>query len=743
MYIFKNYFCFSKFVFFQFFIILSFSTPVFPQTDSLPIRDLLRFKVEDMYQSEVDLLNKQVTIASKKSENLFDAPFATSVLTKEEIQNAGVTSIMEAFRLIPGLIVAEQTNGNFDIHLRGGSNVQRDAIFSIGGNTTTLVMIDNRPIYNYYLGGTFWETIPIDLNDVERIELVRGPTSAMYGPNAVSGVINIITRHPEEEGVFVVAHVQQGSNASFVNNASLGYKFNKKLSAWVTANWHQRNRNQDTYYNYGANSYLSSDSIQKLAGTEAYPDPDLAVKRYGLNGYLSFKPNSHIEVNVTGGYQDSRVQKSYTENFVTPLTTALSESKYVDVNARYNHLSTQFSFQDGTQSEGLGAAGQKWDFNTLDANVEYDFNIKKLNIKPGINYRTAIYDDTRFVDVDQRSGQFNARREITNFAAYLRGDYLVLEDNLRLIAAMRLDVFNFPKEPYFSYQLAANYKLSKNHLLRAVHARANRSANIIFTFADTFFPVFPLFLPNTVAVEVAGNQELDLLVSNLIELGYRGRLRDNLQVDAELFYARVKNYADFLYGPTRQEVINGTPTTVQSFETFNIPLQTSQVGITLSVNYVIKHFQIRPYFTYQRTTLKNSSIFNNTADAQFVPANPDPSQNNINSNNGTNTSHLGTPEFFGGLYLNYRVSNKFNINLNPYFFTDQQYYSFQNTFYPDGRGIGEIKTKFLLNAKFSLYPTSNFEIFARFKNLLDQKSSEFFNTDQIGFSMWAGVGFDF
>ena len=281
MSIFKSYPLFDKILVLIIINICSINGAVYSQTDSLPNlsnRELLRFNVDDMYQSEVDLLNKQVTIASKKSENLFDAPFATSVVTIEEIKSAGATSIMEALRLIPGLIVSEQTNGNFDIHLRGGSNVQKDAIFSVGGNTTTLVMIDNRPIYNYYLGGTFWETMPIDLNDVERIELVRGPTSAMYGPNAVSGVINIITRKPLEEGVYVVANSQQGSDESFLNNASLGYKFNKKISAVISANWHQRNRNQDTYYNYFADQYVSSDSIQVFDAL-AYPNPELAVRR--------------------------------------------------------------------------------------------------------------------------------------------------------------------------------------------------------------------------------------------------------------------------------------------------------------------------------------------------------------------------------------------------------------------------------------------------------------------------------
>jgi iron complex outermembrane receptor protein len=92
------------------------------------------------------LMNIQVVSASKKAENLFDAPLSASVLTREEIRKAGATSLMEALRLVPGLIVREQTNGNYDIHLRGLDNVPPNSYSVYSANTTTLVMIDNRPV---------------------------------------------------------------------------------------------------------------------------------------------------------------------------------------------------------------------------------------------------------------------------------------------------------------------------------------------------------------------------------------------------------------------------------------------------------------------------------------------------------------------------------------------------------------------------------------------------------------------
>src|SRR5687767_11368224 len=100
-----------------------------------------------------DLLNTKVETVSKKTERLFNAALSASVLTKEDIQRIGATSIMEALRQMPGVIIREQSNGNYDIHLRGMDNVPPNASFDMA-STTTLVMINNRPIYSYLRGGT-------------------------------------------------------------------------------------------------------------------------------------------------------------------------------------------------------------------------------------------------------------------------------------------------------------------------------------------------------------------------------------------------------------------------------------------------------------------------------------------------------------------------------------------------------------------------------------------------------------
>ena len=173
-----------------------------PIEDVMQLTKILGVSLDELYEM---LLNKDVTSASKKAESSFHSPLSTTVVSYDEIIASGARNIQEAMRLVPGVIVREKTNGNYDIHIRGNNNIPDENLTVYTENSMTLVMIDNRPIYNYINGGTFWESFPIDIADVERIEVVRGAASALYGANAVTGVINIITKNPESEELHVNA----------------------------------------------------------------------------------------------------------------------------------------------------------------------------------------------------------------------------------------------------------------------------------------------------------------------------------------------------------------------------------------------------------------------------------------------------------------------------------------------------------------------------------------------------------
>src|SRR6202161_783260 len=132
-----------------------------------------------------ELSQIDVTTPSKEPEKAFQTPAAIFVITGEDIKRSGATSIPEALRLAPGVEVARIDSNKWSIGIRGfGSRLSR----------SVLVLIDGRTVYTTLLAGTYWEVQDTMLEDIDRIEVIRGPGGTIWGPNAVDGVINIITK---------------------------------------------------------------------------------------------------------------------------------------------------------------------------------------------------------------------------------------------------------------------------------------------------------------------------------------------------------------------------------------------------------------------------------------------------------------------------------------------------------------------------------------------------------------------
>src|SRR5205085_479632 len=125
------------------------------------------------------------------------SPAAISVITEEDIRRSGVTTIQEALRLVPGMEVARLDASEWAVSARGFNDVFANKL---------LVLQDGRSIYTPLFSGVFWDVQGAMLEDIERIEVIRGPGATLWGANAVNGVINIITRSAKEtQGVLVTA----------------------------------------------------------------------------------------------------------------------------------------------------------------------------------------------------------------------------------------------------------------------------------------------------------------------------------------------------------------------------------------------------------------------------------------------------------------------------------------------------------------------------------------------------------
>lgn len=166
--------------------------------------NLRNLTLEQLSQIEVTTPSKEATLA-------FRSPVAIYVITSEDIRRSGATSIPEALRLAPGVEVARIDSGRWSIGIRGfGSRLTR----------SVLVLIDGRTVYTTYFAGTYWEAQDTDMPDIDRIEVIRGPGGVIWGPNAVDGVINVITKSSKAtEGLLVSA---LGGNVN-LGNATVRY----------------------------------------------------------------------------------------------------------------------------------------------------------------------------------------------------------------------------------------------------------------------------------------------------------------------------------------------------------------------------------------------------------------------------------------------------------------------------------------------------------------------------------------
>jgi iron complex outermembrane receptor protein len=153
-----------------------------PQSQSAAARDLSQISLED-------LMNIEVTSVSKKEEKLSRAAAAIFVITQLDIVRSGATNIPDLLRMVPGLDVSQINASTWAVSARG---------FNAQFTNKLLVLIDGRAVYTPLLGGVNWDTQDVPLEDIDRIEVIRGPGATVWGANAVNGVINVVTKKAAE-----------------------------------------------------------------------------------------------------------------------------------------------------------------------------------------------------------------------------------------------------------------------------------------------------------------------------------------------------------------------------------------------------------------------------------------------------------------------------------------------------------------------------------------------------------------
>jgi iron complex outermembrane receptor protein len=193
-----------------------------------PQSDLTQVSLEN-------LMNMEVTSVSRKEQKISQVASAIYVIRQEDIRNSGALNIPDLLRMVPGLDVAQISSSAWAISARG---------FNLQFANKLLVLIDGRAVYTPLFGGTFWDTQDVPLEDIDRIEVIRGPGGTVWGANAVNGVISIITKKAADtQGALVT--VGGGTRAQEFGTLQYGGKIKKDTSYRIFAKYQNGDASPD------------------------------------------------------------------------------------------------------------------------------------------------------------------------------------------------------------------------------------------------------------------------------------------------------------------------------------------------------------------------------------------------------------------------------------------------------------------------------------------------------------------
>lgn len=145
---------------------------------------------KDVFELSLEeLQHVKVTTAGKKPQDLFQVPSAIAIVGKEDIYQSGLTSLPDLMRLVPGVDAAQISSQKWAVSARGFNFIYASKL---------LALVDGRVIYSPFFGGVYWEAQDYPLEDIDRIEVIRGPGATLWGSDAVNGVVNVVSKNAKE-----------------------------------------------------------------------------------------------------------------------------------------------------------------------------------------------------------------------------------------------------------------------------------------------------------------------------------------------------------------------------------------------------------------------------------------------------------------------------------------------------------------------------------------------------------------
>jgi iron complex outermembrane receptor protein len=458
-------------------------------------------------------LAEVVTSVERQPSTVGKSPAAVFVVTQDMIRRSGVNNIPDVLRLVPGIEVARLDANKWAIISRGFNSLYAHDM---------LVQIDGRAVYSQFFSGVFWDMQDLVLQDIERIEVVRGPGATVWGANAVNGVINIITKQAADtQGLLVTGGT--GTEERGFSAVRYGGKAGEDLHWRAYGKQFER----DGGYFFGDDF---DDWRQASGGFRAdwTPTPDDTVTFQG-GLFDGDSGSSQVLAFPTPPFQSGQVYDGHNEgeNGIVRWTRNLDEESSWTVQSYYDRYRRVTPFTDIEQE-------------TVDVDFQYRFPVgQRNNVICGAAYRQI--DDHFFGDFALSLDPI--ARNTNLFSCFVQDQLTLQEDILSLFAGSKFEHNDFSG---FEYQPSVRllWTPTERQTMWAAVSRAVRTPNRIdddFTFRQLVAPPppFPTF------VQFDGNRNLkaeDLLA---YELGYRAQPMESFSWDLATFY---NQYSD-LSGP--------------------------------------------------------------------------------------------------------------------------------------------------------------------------------------------------
>jgi len=484
-------------------------------------QDLLDLSLESLMQIEV-------ISAAKKSQRLEETSAAVYVIGREDILRAGVTTLPEALRLAPGINIARTHNNGWVVSIRGFNGIFSNKL---------LVLIDGRTVYSPLFSGVLWDQHDALLQDIDRIEVIRGSGGTLWGANAVNGVINIITRNSKETQGGLL-EVREGD----IEGPAVALRYGGKFT-------------DDAYYRlYG--KYDDRGNLEFANGADAPDDWHHGQVGGRLDWQLSSRDELTLQADAYYGDYD-RLYEFAVSSLTAPVQPTVDTANHYGVNilARWIHetatgsrtiLQAYYDRVSVNDETPLGIV-DTWD---VDFQQQVDIS-RRIHILWGLGYRRVSYSLTSTLSLN-----FDPQdRKLDLFNGFIQGD-IDLTEKLRLTLGSKIEHNEFTGVE-FQPNLRFLWELDEEHKHHAWGAisRAVRTPSP----AEASLRVDLMLIPGTPPVLISNlaNPDLDSEVLIAYELGFRSQLLPELSLDLAGFYNDYDRIIDPVENPA--VVLESTP----------------------------------------------------------------------------------------------------------------------------------------------------------------------------------------